>query len=63
MGGVARKPSAIRGIRSQTITGREVQTGYEQGTGGFFAEGGFEETVQDVQPFWKGRPSGRHLIL
>ena len=47
----------------QTFAGRDVQTGYEQGTGGFIAQSGFEETVQDVQPFWKGRPFSRHLVL
>lgn len=60
---MAWKPSALCRLGAQTIAGRDVQTGHEQGAGGFFAEGGFEETVQDVQPFWKGRPFGRHLIL
>ena len=60
---MAWKPSALCGVGAQIVTGRDVQTGYEQGTGGFIAQSGFEETVRDVQPFWKGRPSGRHLVL
>ena len=45
------------------LPGETFRTGYEQGTGGFIAQSGFEETVQDVQPFWKGRPFSRHLVL
>ena len=61
--GLAWKTSALCGLGSQTFAGRNVQTGYEQGTGGFIAQSGFEETVQDVQPFRKGCPFSRHLVL
>ena len=60
---IAWKTSALCGLGSQTFAGRNVQTGYEQGTGGFIAQSGFEETVQDVQPFRKGCPFSRHLVL
>lgn len=42
---MAWKPSALCGVGAQIVTGRDVQTGYEQGTGRFSAEGGFKETV------------------
>lgn len=60
---MAWKPSALCRLGSQTFAGRDVQTGYEQGTGGFIAQSGFEETVQDVQPFREGCPFSRHLVL
>lgn len=55
---MARKSSAIRGIWSQAVAGRDILAKYDRGTGGFFAEGGFVETMQDVQPFREGCPFG-----